>query len=72
MSDPYGGKSLWHTITCPLATRWRERRYHQPPWRLDKTAQMLGVSSYGCPRCGRGAIAYRPGDTGTKNGDGHE
>lgn len=30
-----------------------------PDWRDDKTAQMLGVAQYGCPRCGRGAIENR-------------
>lgn len=49
----------WHAITCPLRTRWRRWRYHQPLWRLDKTAQVLGVSFYGCANCGRGAIAER-------------
>jgi hypothetical protein len=30
-----------------------------PFWREDKTAALLGVAQYGCPRCGRGAIEER-------------
>jgi hypothetical protein len=48
-----------HPLTCPVRARWRRRRYSQPFWRDDKTAQMLGVADFGCPRCGHGAIAER-------------
>lgn len=62
---------LVHALWCPLRTRWRQRRYGQPLWRDDRSALMLGISQYGCPRCGRGAAetgrkcaqsadAYRP------------
>lgn len=48
-----------HALTCPIARRWRRWRWSQPFWRDDKTAQMLGVARFGCPRCGRGMEAER-------------
>lgn len=52
-------RHLWHTLICPIRARWRRRRYHQPFWMDDKTAAMLGIARFGCPRCGRGATAER-------------
>lgn len=48
-----------HAVVCPIRSRWRRRRYGQPFWRADKTAALLGVGQFGCPRCGRGAIKER-------------
>lgn len=48
-----------HSLICPIRSRWRRWRYHQPFWAQDKTAKMLGVSTFGCPRCGYGAIEER-------------
>ena len=48
-----------HALTCPIRRRWMRRRYGMPFWRDDKTAQMLGVARFGCPRCGRGMEAER-------------
>lgn len=50
---------VWHAVTCPFHRRWLRHRWHMPFWRDDKTAQMLGVAEYGCPRCGRGATRQR-------------
>ncbi|HJR88964.1 MAG TPA: hypothetical protein VJ782_02260 [Aeromicrobium sp.] len=48
-----------HSLMCPIRARWRRHRYHQPFWSDDKTAQLLGVAHFGCPRCGRCAIRDR-------------
>lgn len=48
-----------HALICPIRCRWRRWRIHQPFWRDDNVAKMLGVAQYGCPRCGRGAIKER-------------
>lgn len=38
-----------------------ERGYypHKPRWADDRIARMLGVAHFGCPCCGKGAIAER-------------
>ena len=48
-----------HALTCPVRRHWLRWRWSQPFWRDDKTAQMLGVARFGCPRCGRGMEAER-------------
>jgi hypothetical protein len=56
-------RTLSHVLFfCPIRARYRHWRWHQPFWRDDKTAQMLGVSQYGCWRCGYGAIRERDSD----------
>lgn len=52
-------KNLWHNLACPITRRWLRRRIRMPFWRDDKTAQILGIASFGCHRCGRGAIEER-------------
>lgn len=50
-------------LLCPLTSRWRRWRNGQPFWRDDKTAKMLGVADYGCPRCGYGYEKGKQQDT---------
>jgi len=44
-----------HGLWCWPHRVWRRYHYHQPFWRDDKTAKMLGIAHKGCPYCGRGA-----------------
>lgn len=54
---------------CPECRR-RGFSPDSPPWRNDKTARMLGINMYGCPRCGKGAIEERDRVTSPAGGEG--
>lgn len=43
-----------HALICPIWSRYRRWRYHQPFWCDDKTAAMCGIAHRGCWRCGAG------------------
>lgn len=53
----------WFAFRCSLrrCPECRQRGFSpdSPPWRNDKTAKLLGINMYGCPRCGKGAVAER-------------
>lgn len=58
-------RTLVHPLVCPVRSRWRRHRYHQPFWRDDKTANMLGIGQTGCHRCGRDCV-IPPATTSTE------